>query len=383
MAVLVVDANSKQVLVIARSLGRKGIAVDLAAESPYTPSFYSRYCRRHFQCPNRRDKEKWLSFLLDLVKKERYEFILTCEDNSTRYLSEARKEFEPHTRVPLPSHEVVQLTLDKAKMTRFAEKIGVPVPRTIYASSFDAIEKASRELENWPIVLKYPVGYGSVGVRFCHSRSELKNQYDDLIRRFGPNESPWLVQQCVQGDNFGNHYLCHRGKILALTQMKLLKMYPIAAGNTAKGITMFDPEMERISERLLTSLQWHGVACFGFKYDNAEKRFIFMEINPRFGGALYLHVYAGVDYPYLLYQMVTGKEVEPNGRYRRGVRYHSIFEENLQRAFQGPRYFLSYLWDCLDPRVKSEINFSDLGPLPYQLKQALWRIQKLKKSQAR
>ena len=151
------------------------------------------------------------------------------------------------------------------------------------------------------------------------------------------------------------------------------------AGNTAKGISVYEPEIEEISGRVLAKLQWYGIASLGFKHDEVEKRFIFMEVNPRFGGSLYLHVAAGVDFPYLFYQMFVFKREMTDGQYRVGVRYHSVFEENLQRALLSPCYLPGYLWDCLDPRVKSEIDFSDPGPLPHQLQLVVWRIQNRKK----
>ncbi|MBI4355939.1 MAG: ATP-grasp domain-containing protein [Candidatus Omnitrophica bacterium] len=382
MAVLVVDAHFKQALVVTRSLGRRGVAVDLVAHSAYAPAFASKYCRRAFQSPVRKDQDAFVEFLLSLVKRERYDFILTCEDDSTRLLSEARSRFEPYTQVPLPPHDVVQLTLDKARMTQFAAAHGIPVPRTHYARTFEEIERAAQEIGRWPVVLKYPVGYGSRGVKPCHSRQALRQHYDACLQRFAPSTSSWLVQECIGGDNYGNHHLCRHGSTLVSTQARLLKTFPVAGGNTAKAVTVSEPDMEQSSRKLLAALGWHGVACLGFRYDPVSRRFVFLDVNPRFGGSLFLHVLGGVDFPYLLHCIVTGREVSVNGRFRTGVLYHSIFEENLQRAVLHPRYFLGYLWDCLDPRVRTEIAWSDLGPIPNQVRQALWRLQRRKETVA-
>ena len=59
-------------------------------------------------------------------------------------------------------------------------------------------------------------------------------------------------------------------------------------------------------ERLLTALNWHGVAMVEFKIDATGQHWL-MEINPRLWGSLALSIDAGVDFPLGLLQVARGE----------------------------------------------------------------------------
>ncbi|PWT77363.1 MAG: hypothetical protein C5B60_02900 [Chloroflexi bacterium] len=73
--------------------------------------------------------------------------------------------------------------------------------------------------------------------------------------------------------------------------------------------------------RLLQHVSWHGVAMVEFKIDQDRGVPLLMEVNGRFWGSLQLAIDAGVDFPYLLFQLATGQPIQlpPNG-YRIGVK---------------------------------------------------------------
>jgi hypothetical protein len=80
------------------------------------------------------------------------------------------------------------------------------------------------------------------------------------------------------------------------------------------------PEMEAAATELLTALEWKGVAMVEFKGDPATGQFWFIEINPRFWGSLALPVYCGIDFPYLMFQLLEGNSPPPTMTYPTGVR---------------------------------------------------------------
>ena len=59
--------------------------------------------------------------------------------------------------------------------------------------------------------------------------------------------------------------------------------------------------------RLLGPLGWHGVAMLEFKQDAAHREVFLIEVNGRFWGSLQLAIAAGVDFPYLTYQLAVGE----------------------------------------------------------------------------
>jgi len=69
----------------------------------------------------------------------------------------------------------------------------------------------------------------------------------------------------------------------------------------------------------LSGDQWHGAAMVEFKV-RPDGRPYLMEINPRFWGSLQLAIDAGVDFPWLAYQLAAGITTDPVDGYRIGVR---------------------------------------------------------------
>jgi predicted ATP-grasp superfamily ATP-dependent carboligase len=71
---------------------------------------------------------------------------------------------------------------------------------------------------------------------------------------------------------------------------------------------------------LMKRLRWHGVAMVEIKLDADDGRPKLMEVNGRFWGSLPLSVAAGVDFPYMLHEMITKGDVAPAFDYRLGVK---------------------------------------------------------------
>jgi predicted ATP-grasp superfamily ATP-dependent carboligase len=74
-----------------------------------------------------------------------------------------------------------------------------------------------------------------------------------------------------------------------------------------------------MARTILDHIAWHGVAMVEFKV-SADGTPYLMEINGRFWGSLQLAIDAGVDFPWMLYQLATGQTVDPVDRYVTGVR---------------------------------------------------------------
>ena len=72
--------------------------------------------------------------------------------------------------------------------------------------------------------------------------------------------------------------------------------------------------------RLLKALNWTGVAMVEFKIDRRDNTAKLMELNGRFWGSLQLAIDAGVDFPYLLYQVMEGEYPEKVSAYRSGIK---------------------------------------------------------------
>jgi hypothetical protein len=103
-----------------------------------------------------------------------------------------------------------------------------------------------------------------------------------------------------------------------------------------------------------------------------------MEINTRFWGSLQLAIDAGVDFPWLLYQLASGKRPDPVPAYKTGIRLRWLLGDldHLYLTLRNNRYTLpgklKTILKFLQPaplRTRHEVNrWNDLTPFWYELK---------------
>ncbi len=80
-----------------------------------------------------------------------------------------------------------------------------------------------------------------------------------------------------------------------------------------------NPQLLDASERLISALEWNGVAMVEFKLNRQSGEFCLMEINGRFWGSLPLAVAAGADFPSMLLDLELEGVVKPSRPYQNDV----------------------------------------------------------------
>lgn len=73
---------------------------------------------------------------------------------------------------------------------------------------------------------------------------------------------------------------------------------------------LYEPELYRVVERLMKSLNWSGVAHIDMRFDKNDKQFKVIEINPRFWMSLNASLLAGVNFPHLYCLASMNEEFE-------------------------------------------------------------------------
>jgi hypothetical protein len=136
-----------------------------------------------------------------------------------------------------------------------------------------------------------------------------------------------------------------------------------------------DARLLAISDELLRAASWHGVAMVEFRM-TADGPFI-LEVNPRFWGSLQLAIDAGVDFPWLLYQMASGMRVDAPSGYTTGIRCRWLLGDAdvlylTLRSDCPPAEKWRAAWDFVRPArcpTRHEVNrWDDLGPFRHELR---------------
>lgn len=316
--VFVTDAQMRSSLAVIRSLGKRGLEVTGGEETRFATGFFSKYCKNNavYPSPNK-DREKFIKYMFECVKNNEYDVIFPMTDNTVIPIIENKEEFEKHTIVPFPDKDIFMNAVDKSKTLKIAKDCDIPCPKTHHLESLRDLDNIRDDLI-FPIIIKPTKGFGSRGVRLCESFEELKLKADEVYSAHGA----LLVQEYMPyGGEIGVYSLFNfDSEPRALAVQRRLRSYPISGGPSTLRESVKYPELVETAFELLKALKWQGVSMVEFRIDKRDNTPKLMEINPRFWGSLQLSILTGVDFPYMLYKLVTEGDVEPVLDYKDGIK---------------------------------------------------------------
>jgi len=323
MSVLVIDGETNAGLAVVRSLGRKGIEVDVGARTSLAPSFFSKYRKRSFVYTNPEKNVKgFVKDLLKILEKKDYEMLIPCSDFTIVPISLYRKFFEEKVNLALPRNKLLRISWSKSKILRIARKIGILTPKTFFISKVEELEKIKGKIK-YPVVIKpesskylFKNQLIDMQVNYANNFEELKQNFKKLF----VGKKPPLIQEVIKGYGLGFFALCKDGRIKAFFMHKRLREVSVDRGASTLRESIWNEEIKDYGSKLLKKIKWNGVAMVEFKMDEKENKPKLMEVNGRFWNSLPLAIKAGVDFPYLLYKLIKEGDVETVSSYKVGVK---------------------------------------------------------------
>jgi D-aspartate ligase len=307
-------------LSIARSLGRHDVPVWVTTPPNIRLASCSRYTQRTLPWPNG-DSETQVAYLLDLAERHKLDqwVLFPTSDESAALLSKFHAALSRRFRVSTPTWDVLRWAYDKRLTYRLAAQEQVDYPSTFCPAIEADLETATCA---FPAVLK-PAVHASIN-RFTAdkawpvtNRQELLARYREARGLIPPDLI--LVQQLIPGggeSQFSYAALCCNGQPIASLTARRTRQYPIDFGYSSSFVETLDvPEIVAPSRRLLAAIQYTGIVEVEYKFDARDGRYKLLDINPRLWTWSPLGGRAGVDFPYLLWQMMVGRPVlEQTGR---------------------------------------------------------------------
>lgn len=276
MRVLVTDSHVKHALAAIRDLGRHKAEVFCTSEAPFNPSAFSIYCKKNFRIPKYMNENDLLDFYKNLISEYKIDVVLPIGYKSNLFFSKFLNDFRKITKVPVVDYEKMLLASDKKKTYEFANKVGVPIPKTAIVSKIDALKRYKFD---FPVVIKSVKEMMGKKVIYANSKDELRTALNEKLQY-----CPQIVQEYVSGPTRGFFALYNNGKIIASFQHERIRDYPYSGGVSSCAISIYDEKLQEIGEKILDRLKWHGVAMLEFKYDMKNKMYKLIEMNPKFWG---------------------------------------------------------------------------------------------------
>lgn len=342
-SVLILDGDAREAIAIVRSLGKKGIEVTVGVEKgKIAPAFMSKYASRKisYHSPDLSPKF-FLNDLSAIIKENKYSLLLPVRDTTTMLVSKHKDSLSHYTNIPVADYHTWIKARDKGQTLKIAMNNGIPTPKTYFVeNNYVDIEKIRNEI-GFPAIIKPHKSSGSRGIKYIKSAEELSHIYNDISRKYGQV----MIQEFIpHGGAYGVSVLFNKGEQIASFTYKRLREYPISGGPSTLRESIRYPEIEQYASDLLRALNWHGVAMVEFRVDARDGKPKLMEINPRFWTGLPLAIYAGVDFPYLLYKMSINGHCESVFNNKIGVKARWFFGDLLwflssPDRFKTPSFF--------------------------------------------
>jgi predicted ATP-grasp superfamily ATP-dependent carboligase len=362
--VLVTDGHFRKSLAVVRSLGRKGVRVTVGERTFLNTSFFSKYCTKRFVYPSpQQSPDQFIEFLLKEIKENHYDCVFPMEEGTLLLLAKYHSEISEYTYLLIPDLKKIEFVRDKGNLVRFAEKIGIPTPRTFYVPPSRTLPLEGGG-EGWRFVIKPRISSGSFGIVYARNREDLMPSYHRVHERY-----PFpLIQEWIPdgGGTFGLSALFDEASnVKAAFVHKKLRMYPVQGGPSTLGEGVEHPQIMELGLSLLKSLNWVGVGMVEFKVDPRDGIPKLMELNPRFWGSLQLAIVSGVDFPYLMLRMAKRESFEPILHYAVGKRFRWLLLGDILHFLNNPHRFHLHppFFHFSDPNTSYDI-FSKDDPLP-------------------
>jgi predicted ATP-grasp superfamily ATP-dependent carboligase len=358
---LVTDEHYKHSLGIVRQLGRQGVIVSVVAGSRESLACRSRYCREVILAENGRP-ESLVKTIQQTLQQRHFDLVIPVSYSMTLALAQRKDQLLPYTRLEVPSYQTIAQAADKLEMTRLAQRVAVPAPRTIRASELDPLDPELR----FPLVLKpQRESPGRPPIRYFHKKEQLSALRLELSNsRHSGACSDSIIQEYIPGRGCGLFATYQNGVCKRVFMHRRVREYPATGGVSSCAESFYDSALESYGRRMLDALNWHGVAMVEFRRDDRDGEYKLMEINPKFWGSLDLALAARADFPGDLCQMALGRTLPFTDQYVRNLRFHWPLsgQGDLYHLWTRPQSLLAVAIDSLNPRVKSNVWLGDFRP---------------------
>lgn len=251
------------------------------------------------------DEQAFVDGIVEIVERRKIDLIFPSH-NETEVLARHRDRLPAKAQVLLPGYLHCAAFNNKATAYELARDAGVPVPARFDYTDIADLDAQLAATEVSRFVIKLLTGNSSKGVFYADSANDVVARVADLIEEFelAGDRLP-QVEEYVEGEGWGSSILFWEGKKVAGFTHRRLREKIATGGTSTLREAASHPEMEAATERLFSSIGWHGLAMGEFKVCPRTGKFWFIEVNPRLWGSLPLAVAAGMEFPYLAYVCAT------------------------------------------------------------------------------
>jgi D-aspartate ligase len=298
---------------IARSLGRRGISVCFITDNSNPIAKFSRYTSRSLSWAGSQQRDA-VSDLVELADRHgmRGWVLFPAADPEVQLVAQNHAELSKVFRLVTPPWDVAQWALDKTLTYQRATALGIDHPKTYQP-------RDRREVENldcrFPLILKPAVKkcrnvFTLAKAWRVDDRAALLSRYDEAV---AVGHAHMVIQELIPGGGstqFSYAGVWDRGSPVASMVARRTRQYPTDFGTGTFVEIVHNEQVEESATKFLSSLNYSGVAEIEFKFDARDGQYKILDVNARTWTWNSLGILAGVDFPYVIWQVAMGEKVQ-------------------------------------------------------------------------
>jgi len=314
LPVLILGAEPRVVVTIARSLAKCGIPVVVASFMENDHRVSSRAIHRFVRLPNAEEHpDVFFGELCRLIREMRCDTLIPSNDTALTVISGYYSHLSSALHICCPAPHIVRRVLEKDLTLMAAKDCGISVPFTYNICTLNDLDAMSDGLR-FPLIgkPKSKKRPGNFKIQYYQDFKAIEEAFK-ADHEFGAHT---LIQDYCSGDGVGIETLIHKGDPIALFQHCRVREYPDSGGVSVTAVSEeVNPFLAEQALSPLRALEWEGIAMVEFRYDSVKRTSALMEVNGRYYGSLSLSSHAGLDFPLYEWQIAHNETPQPPDAY--------------------------------------------------------------------
>ena len=260
-----------------RNFGRRGIRTVTVDHYHYMIGFFSKYSHERV-C----SKSRLAEALHAIGAQYRHAILFPAGDEFLELIIRHRDSLADYYCLPLPDNYLLKNILDKGAFYDLAGQLNVDIPKT-----WGCDEGENLEAIEFPCILK--PAYGHVFRKYFPNRKVfVVREMSDLkksLAYFSGMGLKMIVQEIIPGKDENQVsvavYMDRNSVPLTTFVSRKVRQNPIGYGVGTYVEPYREDYIENEAKRILSRIGYKGIAEVEFRYDERDKRYKLIEINPR------------------------------------------------------------------------------------------------------
>ena len=313
-----------------RSLARRGIKVLAIAFEASDLVLHSRFPVHTIVVPgdNNEEKERHVLGILNSLPNND-SVLMATSDRLVSLISDHRNDLHNKFHFKLPPKETLDALNDKSKETELIGRLGFDVPKTIVKlpPNPDELEQQLR----FPIIFK-PHSFSKQEI-FSKKNEVVRNQSElrDFYKHWAHALPALLAQEVIPGpDDYSWVCSCTYNRnydLLDCLVRQKLRTIPAHFGTSTFSVSGSNDEVVELARKLGKKLKYVGHAGIEFRWDDRDKRYKYIEVNPRIGGEVSFDEACGLPTVWNSYMVSMGRDAAHSG----SMQVNNIYFVNLRQ----------------------------------------------------